>query len=514
MHADSQMLGPTAAEQVRRFAVAAVLTMAVALVGVLFFWDRGLSGIQFTSDLVQPYLVVEDFWADPASFYTWRHSPSPYVFPDMLIAVALVLLPLSPKWMGILYGTALLTGYSLAAGALIGKATNTDSRYAGFVFALCLLIVIVAAQALGGQLAPWLLLTLFAPFIHTGALLMTLLAMVLLERILRVPGSAGAKALLALMVLVTTFSDALFMVWFVLPALIVLWLHARACKMHLPRALMVSLFSAAAIAVAAERVFHGIKAGKPLRLDTIIGAADTLWSSALDAATEPDWVFVGLLAVTVIILLPGAVSLRRSMQRREMPFGDTLAIFLAASVILGVLAPILTSYFQEQSHWRYVLFFPLYAILKLAIILSRLMMTGRSARPVPAIGLAVVVAIMSPAAYRAATAPETPTDLEKCLDAHGLATGFGDYWVAKRLMFLSERKLHIVQLKSDGRLDTYNYNRDWFQHRADDGSAIAPDFILVTGLDAGRIRDKFGEPREAVQCAGTEVWLYDELNVR
>jgi len=514
MHADLHTPSPTAAQQAGRFAVTAALTMVVALLCVLSFWDRGLSGIPFTSDLVQPYLVIEDLLSNPASFFTWRHSPSPYVFPDMVIAAALVVLPLSTKWMGILYGTALLTGYILAAGSLIGRATKIDSRDAGFLFALCLLMVVVAANALGGQLTSWFLPTLFAPFIHTGALLVTLIAMILLERILRVPGSTAAKALLLLLVLVTSFSDALFVVWFVLPALIVLWLCARACQSTPPRALMVSLFGAAAIAVAAERIFHGIKAGKPLRLDTIMRAAETLWNSALDAIVRPDWIFTGLLAITLIILLSGAVSLGRSARRREMPFADTLAIFLAVSVVLGVLAPILTSYFQEQSHWRYLLFLPLFAVLKMAIILSRLVKAGRYLSAVPAGALALALLIIAPTAYGAAMAREPRTGLETCLDARDLTTGLGDYWVAKRLMFLSGRKFHIVQLKWDGRLDTYNYNRDWFSRRADDGSAIEPNFIIIRGLVAERIRDKFGAPGNTLPCAGTEIWLYDDLTIR
>lgn len=514
MHADLHTPGPTAAQQAGRFAVTAALTMVVALLCVLSFWDRGLSGIPFTSDLVQPYLVIEDFLSNPASFFTWRHSPSPYVFPDMVIAAALVVLPLSTKWMGILYGTALLTGYILAAGSLIGRATNLDSRDAGFLFALCLLIVVVAANALGGQLSPWLLPSLFAPFIHTGALLVTLIAMILLERILRVPGSAAAKALLLLLVLVTSFSDALFMVWFVLPALIVLWLRARACQSTPPRALMVSLFGTAAIAIAAERIFHGIKAGKPLRLDTIMRATETLWNSALDAVTRPDWVFACLLAVTAAILWSGVVSLRRTYRRRAMPFADALAIFLATSITLGVLAPVLTSYFQEQSHWRYLLFLPLFAILKMALLLSGLIAPMQIGRALVAFAMMAATALMIPAAYSAAAAPEPRTGLERCLDAQGLTTGLGDYWIAKRLMFLSGRRFHIVQLKWDGRPDTYNYNRDWFSRRADDGSAIEPNFIIIRGLVAERIRDKFGAPGNTLPCAGTEIWLYDDLTIR
>lgn len=514
MHADSQTTSPMAAQQARRFAVTAALTIGVALIGVLFFWDRGLSGIPFTSDLVQPYLVIEDLLLNPASFFTWRHSPSPYVFPDLFIAAALVPLPLSPKWMGIGYATVLLTGYILATGALIGRATKIDSRDAGFLFALCLLIVVVATNALGGELTSWLLPTLFAPFIHTGALLVTLIAMILLERILRVPESAAAKALLLLIVLVTSFSDALFVVWFVLPALIVVWLRARTCQTRPPRAFMMALFGAAAIAIAAERVFHGIKAGKPLSLDTIMRAADRIWNSALEAVTRPDWVFACLLAVTATIMWSGSVSLRRSYQRRRMPFSDALAIFLALSVVLGVLAPVLTSYFQEQSHWRYLLFLPLFAVLKMALLLSRLIAPMQISRALVSFAMIAVTAPMLPAAYSAATTPEPRTGLEQCLDAQGLTTGLGDYWIAKRLMFLSGRRFHIVQLKSDGRLDTYNYNRDWFFHRADDGSAIAPNFIIVRGLDAGHIRKRFGPPGQTVPCAGSEIWLYEELAVR
>src|SRR5436190_954050 len=61
-------------------AATAVLTLAYAL---------PLSrhpGYLFNSDLLQPFLVTKDALADPSSVLDWRHSPSAYVVPDMLLA--------------------------------------------------------------------------------------------------------------------------------------------------------------------------------------------------------------------------------------------------------------------------------------------------------------------------------------------------------------------------------------------------------------------------------------------
>lgn len=513
MGADSNMRSPTGAGTTTRFVLIAAFVFFFSLVTVLFLWDRGLAGVSFSSDLVQPYLVVGDFLSDASAFYTWQHSPSPYIFPDMFIAAGLVLLPISPKWMSILYSTTLFAGYTMAGGWLVSRTTMTGRRDALLIFALCLLAVLLAANALGGQLTDGLSLTLLAPFIHTGAVLSTLIAMLLLEKIMRAPGSLWANFLLILLVIISTFSDALFAAWFVLPAMIVLWLQAMANRIRTPWLLMAALFTSAGTAIAIERTFHGIKAGKPLRSELMFQAAETLWESVKSTIASPDWIFVILLAFTAGILLSGVKSLHRSLQRSEMPFPAVLDVLLAFSVILGLLAPILTSYFQEQAHWRYLLFFPLFAVLKMALTLSRLSIAQHTGNWIPAFIAAAAMALMAPFAYSTAMAPDMHSEHERCLTSRGLSTGFGDYWVAKRLMYLSARRIHVVQIKADGKRDTYNYNGGWFTHRADDKSPFLANFIIMSGLDPEHIKERFGEARETMQCGGSEIWLYDRLEV-
>lgn len=497
-----------------RFAVLVVVMFCLFITSLLFFWSHGFSGLAMNSDLVQPYLVTEDLLSAPSAFFTWRHSPSPYVFPDMLIAGVLVSLPLAPGWMMVLYGTALLTGYALSAGWILSRATETGYRGSILVFVGCLLSLTVAAALLPGSgRALSLLLMLFAPFIHTGAVFSALLALVLLERVLRIPGSPLTSVLLVLLVLVSSFSDALFAAWFVLPALLVLWLKARATRGAVPFMLMAVLFLATAASIAAERIFHGIKAGNPLRLDTILGSADMVWNDVASAAATPDWILIVLLVAIGAICITGARAIRRSFQRRQMPFSDALAVFMAASVLFGLLAPIVTSTYEMDAHLRYLVFLPLLAILKIALALSRALSAGRVVQALPVLLISAVFLATVPTAFSTAKTLGNRTELETCLAGRGLDTGLSSYWWAKHLIFLSDRRIHLVQIKPDGDRDKYNYNRAWFERRADDKSPILPDFILMTGLNGDSIEERFGPPADIVRCAGKAVWVYDGLTL-
>ncbi|MCR9139467.1 MAG: hypothetical protein NXI27_25930 [Alphaproteobacteria bacterium] len=513
MGPDADMRGTIATGRAARTGLFVTASAVFTLVSVLFFWNRGLSGIPFASDLVQPYLVVEDFLADPASFHSWRHSPSPYVLPDIFIAGGLVLLPLSPKWMAIGYSTLLLAGYGLTGGWLISRATGSRVQSAILLFILCLLALVFAGNLLDVPPSNWLLPTLFSPFIHTGALLCTLIAVALLDELLQDPGSRWARIGLVSLVFVATFSDALFLVWFVFPALVVLWLHAKACNIRFPWPIRRTLFFSAVVAIAIERVLHGVGRGVPLQLNSVARSATALWDEIKVTFAEPDWIMATFLVIATGIVLAGMVSVIRCLRSRRLSFNDAFVVFLASSIVSGVLVLIITSYFKEQAHWRYLIIIPLYAVLAISMFLSRVLMIPKYGRHLVSIAAAAAFVFMAPGAYGTATAPESRSDLEACLVTRGHSTGFANYWIAKRLIFLSERRIHIAQIRPDGSRHNFNYNRAWFETRADDGSPIAPTFIIIRGLDTGSIRTKFGAPRETVQCAGTEIWIYEKLSV-
>lgn len=513
MGPDADMRGATATGRAARIILFIFAVAVFALVSVLFFWDRGLSAIPFNSDLVQPYLVIEDLLATPSSFFTWRHSPSPYILPDLFVAGGLVVLPLSPKWMAIGYSTILLVGYGIAGGWLISRATGSRVQSGTLLFMLCLLALIFAANRLDGTPSNWLLPILFSPFIHTGALLCTLIAVALLEKLLRDPDSGWARISLVSLAFVAIFSDALFAVWFVFSALIVLWLQAKACNTRFPWPIRRTLFISVIIVIGVERALHGVGEGVPLRLSSVVQSATVLWNEIAMIVARPDWIMLILFLITLGIMLSGIASAIRSMRRGRLSFDDALAVFLASSIVLGVLILIITSYFKESAHWRYLIIIPFYAALTISANLSRLQMRLKYGRHLVSIAGAAAFVFMVPGAYGTAMSPETRSDLEACLETRGLSTGFASYWTAKHLIFLSERRIHIAQIKPDGRRDNFNYNRAWFEKRADDGSPIAPNFIITRDLNTSRIRDKFGAPRDSVQCDGTEIWIYDALPV-
>src|SRR5262245_50089394 len=58
----------------------------------------------YNSDLVQPYLLVGDLMMDRNALFTWYHSPALYIFPDWLLSLIVVAVPLPGSWMPLVYG--------------------------------------------------------------------------------------------------------------------------------------------------------------------------------------------------------------------------------------------------------------------------------------------------------------------------------------------------------------------------------------------------------------------------
>jgi len=450
-----------------------------------------------------------DIAADVHALRTWNHSPALYVFPDWLIAGAVELLPVRNALLPLAYASLLAVGYSFAAGALAGALGS--SRFAGTLQCAAVLsvIMVVSLETPPFGLLRSMLVQGFAPYIHTGAALCTIAGFALVASLWDTGGRPPARIALAAIVLLTTFSDILFVAWFVVPALVLIAFDAalRRSKARLSLALVIGLPAVAGFLIERKLNFAGADYMQASEMTVRQSAASLLESVGKQLRSDdPIFLFVGL--ATVAILARGAWVFTKVLRRRAIDRPAMVELILAVSVLALIAAPIVTRKFSQPAHWRYLMLLPFLAVAWIGVVVAR-RVPPVARHSLAGLGIAASLAGAAPGALAFAPRLGDPAPLVACLDAEGLRAGIGDYWTAKQTMFLSDRRLHFVQLTPDGQIMRFNFNDAWFSGRADDGTPFTANFIVTTRLDQDALRRDYGDPARVITCAGQQVWLYD-----
>lgn len=480
--------------------------MTIALLSA--YMGTEANGVLGHSDLIQPYMLARDILTDPKAIFDWYHSPALYVFPDWLLAMILVAgVPGSDRILPVLYSIILLLAYSMAGGWLLRQSLNVSVLRGTWLLAS---ISVIAAYTthhdLTTPMTTWLFLTGSAAYIHTGALLLTLVAGGWLMQWLKQP-NAKATAAMTVVVALTTFSDALFMVWFVAPASVVLLLHAWAQRSRQGLITLIWITGAGLMAMTAERLLRGTT---PELQRIAPGESLQIFIRDVQATISAgDVGFVLMMLAIIVIALRATVTVLRLLRRQTLAPAAYLELFVAGSIAAALLAPLVSGLYWELSLWRYLLVIPVLVIIwgvHCALKLSPQWLYGLTAGAM--ITTLVVGTVSIRPAWEHFQSMQEPIALEQCLREQDRDTGFGDYWNAKRLLFLSDRRLHIIQINADGQPFRMNYNGRWFTERADTGAPVQPDFVILDRLNPEAIARRFGPPEQIVSCEGSTIWLY------
>lgn len=502
-------------------AVSSLLIFAAFLIVFTFLLGLGHAGVAYNSDSILPFLLVRDLLQDPSALVDWYPSPAFYVFPDWILAAVLLVGQVPGSAMPLFYGALLLTLYCFAAGALLAAEGRVPVLAGTWGMAAALMIAGGAALLfIDRAISPAAFVALASPHIHTGAVLGTLLSGALLIALLEERAGARAVAALGVAVFVCAFSDFLYLVWFTGPACIVAGLHSwwTGRRGGFRYAILMAALSGAAVVV--ETLIRGgialtgyLKAGGSS--EGPIRAASFLWVQLRTAVSDADYPLIVTLMVAAALIMRTAFILLSIVQRRTLRDGAFTDLFLGGSCAAALLAPLLTGAFQEAAHWRYFLIvFPLSLLWGLRLSFQAWGKWRGASLHLSWIAAALVVLVSAAAsapALEAGKRLQAPPPLEACLAREGRFEGLGDYWTAKLLMLMTERRVHIVQVTRGGNLFRWDYNGRWFTERADSRAAVRPDFIVMRNLDPNALRTRFGAPARVVDCDGTEIWLYDKV---
>ncbi|MCK9502587.1 MAG: hypothetical protein M0Q95_00190 [Porticoccaceae bacterium] len=467
--------------------------------------------LPYNSDMVQPYLMLQDFFGDVSTVFSWYYSPALYAFPDWFFAALLVFLPVKNSILPLLYSALLLTLYTLGGALLMARATAF--RVLPLMWILTLLLCASAAAPLlisDAILSYQLVISLLSPYIHTGALVIAVFSAGILIHLLVGDGARNSLWALLLLVFITVFSDAIFVVWFVAPAIAVAALYGWGAKNRAGISCALYLLATALAAMACEFMLRD-KAS--LAAVHASGSLRLFFSDFIREAGKGD------IPLLLIAILNGVVAVRallvagRLLMRKAVTSAMLVELFLGLLCAATILAPLIMGLYRGLALWRY--FLPLFLVPPLWLLLclcslcslpSLRLFSGISG------GLVVcVVALMYTGSVETVASVSRPSTLGSCLKAEGRDEGYGDYWHTKSLMFATDRSVHIIQLTKEAALPfRFNYNESWFRFRADNGETLKPNFVLMKNIDAGQVREKFGRPDRVLRCGDEEVWLYDQ----
>jgi hypothetical protein len=463
--------------------------LALATVTALVALGSGAPSpdLLFQSDALYLPALYRDVIEHGGRFIDWRLPPAPYWFPDLALFFF---------WNAVLgdfrHAIVAEAGSQVAllalGGQLLARAVRRDALLPQ-VAAVLVPALLLCAYATGRfELGQWLLVSAH----HFGAALASVFALALTLE-LRRSGSRPVGAALVLLGGLAGASDALFLLYFALPAGVALLVDRRQR--------LAALAAGAPLlgALLPVLLYRRYRQAPPWQLEP--GAlGPTLHALARDA-----WSLLSGHATLVGLVWGLAVAFALTNRLRAVFVVTMLAAVAAALSITGA--------YVDLSGARYLaapIFVPLLiGALALEAVPARLQLRASAA-----LLLASALALAACAA-RTSWAPANPltrwsSPLVSCLDAHrgelGGGWGISDYWRAKHISLLSRSGLRVVQVEPSGAPYAWVSSRVGYL-----GTPAEPPgygFIVATGLDVPALVARFGEPGRRLECAGETVLVY------
>ena len=478
---------------------------------LIFTVNLSLHRTAYNSDLVHPFLLLQDLLKDPTALLSWHLSPAIYAFPDWPIAGLLVAVGVPNVALPLVYGGFVLAAYGFLIGwMLVGMQTARPPE--GSLWG-CLLIagLFTASNASPIGLGGTYLSFIATPYIHSGAILSGLLLIPLLTEVVHGAGASQQRASVAIAALLplACYSDLVFVPWFAAPVcsamLVAPTLMPQRQKLRLISAL-------AAVSLLAAALDHLRPSRLSADLDRNLWKGVVVWRDLLLQSFQGGQWQIWLPICLTLVMAGRGLWLLARQRPAAASRSHSVELALIFATVGSLVLPFVAGAMVHESTLRYslpVMFLPWVWLL---LIASRFN-TPERRQGVLAAGVALALGCLPllPKVNQAVTRIDATAKLRKTLDAHRLRAGYGDYWTAKPAMFETDRRVHCIPLLIDGTPDTRNYNSRWFTERSDGSGAIEPTFVVTSRLDQEKLRELFGEPDAVVTFKKDQfVWIYDE----
>lgn len=461
----------------------------------------------------------------------WELPTNPYLFPDMALFIPIDLVVNNVNLSSVLFGVAQLL-LTLIGLLWLQREVMGPNRLAQtftlLAFTLTLLII-----------SSWKHLFYYftiMPLHHFGVLVVMPYAMVFLVRALRPHQSVWQwlRPTLALLVLVTltSVSDILFSIQFVVPALLCTRFFNRKGSRQGWRLWALSLALLLTVAIS-KNLRDLIVPSDKLQLYSEVQT----WEDGL----ETTWDFIQWLIYTAsidfplsafwlssIIALCGVIFLdsRRVQQaEKEYPF-SLVSIMVLGSVLASIGSTIVTNNFGGPESSRYFLsaiYMPMLIgwPLFLATAITHVNFEGLQMQRYLQLSnalLAIVLLIYMLSTFQVAALAAVPTyqdPVVACLlqeaEQRNLRYGISEYWQANYLAAVTEGKLRVISVTGELIPDLWNSTPVNYDYPF--------EFVIINPIvhehwliQEETLYQKFGPPQDTFHCGDLTVYVYDRAN--
>jgi hypothetical protein len=451
----------------------------------------------------------------------WDLPPSPYFFPDLLLYFLVAQLTDNLYVTMALFGVAqillFLGGISLLQRAIFGASRQ---RHTLLLLSTTVFLLFLAT----GKETAFTYAILSAH--HFGCLLVLPFALLLMLRVLQA-STASIWSLpqfwgLLLLVGLTTFSDALFVIQFVVAALATMLLLHYVSKQPSPHTWWLS-------------VGLGLAAlGGPLLRQYLFGSQKLAEYTSLTGnewriSLSELWAWASITAfqnpLLTLFWVSSFLTLLISLWLAYQHHGSSTApvatlLFFVLSTLGTVAAVIVTGNFPNEFSTRYLLsalILPLIVGWPSLVIqlepLRRQFIQPRGALVQGSLAGILLIVAQPFVQWRAlATLPHFTDPFVACMDQatreRQLHNGLAHYWQAMYLSLLSQNDLHVVQVYPDLTPHLWNNNRDWYRGSFDfviTDVGPAPEYAIRTEP----VLQRLGEPADQFECGNSLVLVYN-----
>ncbi|MGC4003120.1 MAG: hypothetical protein QM811_08280 [Pirellulales bacterium] len=322
------------------------------LTSVFAIGIRKLPEAIYNSDLVMGFMVMRDVFRDPVAIFDWQLSPAIYAFPDWTLIAALELTPIPRVWNPLIYCGILTTIDAFAVAWMFREA-----RLTGRVSSILLAVAVFGGLFLLGAASPSgmgirMLFFTCTSYIHSGAIMSGLLLIPLLAKVFQTEGSVRwlLLGLAAVLIGLASYSDTLFVVWFLVPVC------AAYCLNHTALGFLKKFFVCCVLiglgigGIALDRLrypAHGIA--------TDVGVAMKVFGqSFIKSFSAGQWpIYIGV--IVGVVMLGRAVILIFSRRARDSARADSIELAIVMCNASALLVTIVTGAFNHDSAYRYAL---------------------------------------------------------------------------------------------------------------------------------------------------------------
>lgn len=473
------------------------------------------------SDGVMPYIMFDDFFKHGGRPNAWVYPIAPYWFPDTALAWAIRCFTSDIFSCIFAYAVVQSALFLLLMRWIFSCIAENDRSSPARVMWLLWLLGWTAMASFSARdpvsWYGWLYRYIFYPNIHSGTLLVTLLAIGVWIKAGAAQDVRGTIAL-SLLCFVALISDQAFALWFIVPACAALLVPGQVSRWHW-RWLAVGSMASAFIAYRifrylAPSTFFGLElAPEPnLAQSSIETIVADLWQ-----LLSHDWVFSlyeGAVLATLAYLLYASWRTRKTAISSDMTF--RLSALLCVSIVLPIVASVVLGRHSSSNEFRY------YQPICLAGLVIPIALRAQLQRFERALLVALpvlVVAVLMIGSHSSMSWPFSKFRIHdvrsaqiEChrniINRYHVRMGFADYWntmsVMARIPDITLIPLRPFDLHPSTLLNT---NLDWLSPSFP-AHAGNIEMLDEGGLDSGLMDALFGPPDERVVCPQSAIRIY------